>query len=263
MAKMELLTQEQANGMLANKTVKINFMGNFDFTNKVMQEQAHIYKDAVNAGKAGSWIKARAITLMCDKANYACDKDFSSQKEVCTFLDISQATATQSIKAVYLVGKIPELQALTVKTVYNLYRYLSDKTGNTDKITQFLTLCGQTLDADAETYEQALPNAIEYLKAYTDSLAELLIRCFKDHNTLFIEDKDEQDEQDGQDEQDELVKPNISDFIMSVVAWNNTHDEQDEKISWNDIAQVAYGLGLVKADKRNIVTAVVKVDSHK
>ena len=43
---------------------------------------------------------------------------------------------------------------------------------------------------------------------------------------------------------------------MSVIAWNNTHT--DDIISWNDIAQVGYGLGLVKADKRNIVTAVIK-----
>ena len=249
MSKMELLTQASATSALSNKMVKINFMGNFDFTNKTMQEQAHIYKDAVIAGKAGAWIKARAITLMCDKDNYAKDKDFETQKDVCLFLDISQASATQAIKAVYLVNRIPELQGLTVKTVYNMYRYLVDKTGNTDKVTQFLILCGQTLDADAETFEQALPSAIEYLKAYTDTLSEVLIKCFSEHNALFIEEQEQEQEQ-------EQEKPNISEFIMSVIAWNNTHT--DDIISWNDIAQVGYGLGLVKADKRNIVTAVIK-----
>ena len=249
---MELMTQAQATQALSNKTAKVNVMGVFNLTNKVMDDCAHAYKDAVNAGKAGAWIKARAVDTMCDKSVYTKDNDFETQKDVCIFLGISPAQATQYIKAVYLASRFPELQGLTIKTVYNMNRYLVDKTGNTDKVARFLTLCGQTLDADADTFEKALPSAIEYLKAYTDTLSEVLIKCFADNDKLFIEDA--QDAQDAQDTQD--VKPSVSDFIQSVVGWNNTHTE--DVISWNDIAQVAYGLGLCKADKRNIVTAVIK-----
>ena len=253
MEKM-LLSQASASNALANREVKINFMGNFDLTNKVMDKAAHDYKDAIIAGKAGSWIKARAIDTMCDKANYAKDNDFETQKDVCRFLDISQASATQAIKAVYLASRIPSLEGLTVKTVYNMYRYLVDKTGNIDKVTAFLILCGKTLNDDVNTFEEALPYAIDYLRAFTDSLAELLIKCYSEHNTLYLEDKTEEDKT-------EEVKPSIGQFIQSVVGWNNTHP--DDIIRDVDIVQVMYGLGMVKVNSKNTVTYPIKVDSHK
>ena len=245
----ELMTRQSANNALANVSKNVNVMGTFDLTNKVMQDNAIAYRDAVIQGIAGTWKKADAIRNLCDKSNYAKDNDFESQKDVCTFLGISTATATQSIKALYLVDRIPTLQGLSVKTVYNMNRYLVDKTGNTDKVTQFLIMCGQTLDNEVSTFEDALPLAVEYLKAYTDVLAEVLIKCYSEHNTLFLEDsKDTEDSKDIEKE----VKPSIGDFIQSVVGWNNTHT--DDVITAIDIVTCMVGLGLCKPNNKNVVS---------
>ena len=243
----ELMTRQGANNALANVSKNVNVMGTFDLTNKVMQDNAIAYRDAVIQGIAGTWKKADAIRNLCDKSNYAKDNDFESQKDVCTFLGISTATATQSIKALYLVDRIPTLQGLSVKTVYNMNRYLVDKTGNTDKVTQFLIMCGQTLDNEVSTFEDALPLAVEYLKAYTDVLAEVLIKCYSEHNTLFLEQDEKQDEK-----QDEMTKPSIGDFIQSVVGWNNTHE--NDKINAIDIVTCMVGLGLCKPNNKNVVS---------
>ena len=247
--KQELLSREQASNALANRATNINVMGSFDLTNKVMNDNAIIYRDAVNAGKAGAWTKAKAIDTMCDKSNYAKDNDFDSQKDVCRFLGISTATATQAIKAVYLASRIPSLEGLTVKTVYNMHRYLVDKTGNTDKVSAFLIMCGQTLNEEVTTFEQALPFAIDYLKAYTDVLSEVLIKCYSEHNTLFLEESTESTEST------EEVKPSIGEFIQSVVGWNNTHS--DDTISALDIVTCMVGLGLCKPNGKNIVSFTV------